>query len=442
MQSRAASLSGAHRFVPDEPREAREVVTSHLRIPLFRNAYALVVSGVASTVVGLAFWALAARCYPAAEVGRAASAISAMTMLTALLQLNLNTGLMRFLPEAGRFGRALLLRAYAVTTATTTAGAIVVVLLFSGHSFLAGLGAHPTVFKILFVISVPLWSAFVMQDAALIGLRSAVYVPIENLAFAIAKLGLLIALVSWSTGGLLAAWILPAGLLIVPVTWLILARLLPSKVDEPATVRSWSQVRRYLAADFSGSFLETLAAATVPILVSWRLGLVQGAYFYTSWVVLVGIEMVLGSIGSSLTVEGAHDRPALLRLRRSATALTAAFVAAAVTIGLFAAPLLLSIIGSQYAAHGTTLFRLLLLAIPFRAVVVLRLSTARVERRGLTILIYQGIYALLLFVGCSAGLGVLGIDAVGWVFLCIQILLAIAVTIERRMRPERHGRHV
>jgi O-antigen/teichoic acid export membrane protein len=419
----------------------RSALASHLNVPLFRNAYSLVVSGVVTTLLGLGFWALAARLYPAAEVGRAAAAISAMTMLPALLQLNLNSGLMRFLPDAGRFGRVLLLRAYAITTATTTVGAVVVVLVVSGHSFLADLGNDALAFKVLFVVAVPLWSLFVMQDAAMIGLRAAVYVPVENMIFAVAKIGLLIAFVSWPAGGLLAAWIIPAALLIIPVTWLIIARLLPSKAADRATMTRWSQVRGYLTADFSGSFLETLTAAVVPILVSWRLGLIEGAYFYTSWVVLVGIEMVLNSIGSSLTVEGAHDRPALLRLHRSAARLTAIFVTAAVSVGLIAAPLLLSIIGREYAEHGTTLFRLLLLGVPFRAVVVLYLSTARVERRGGTILLYQGTYALLLFTGCWVGLGAMGIQAVGWSFLGTQLLLAAVVTAERRWRSGSQRRY-
>ena len=413
---------------------------AHLHVPLFRNAYALVVSGVLTTLLGLGFWAMAARLYPAAEVGRAAAAISAMTMLAALLQLNLNNGLMRFLPDAGRFGRGLLLRAYAITTATTTVGAVLLVVAFSGHTFLAGLGHDALAVKLLFVVAVPLWSLFVMQDAAMIGLRAAVYVPIENLTFAIAKIGLLVLLVSWPAGGLLAAWILPAALLVAPVTWLILTRLLPAKADDRATVTGWSQVRRYLAADFSGTFLETLTAAAVPILVTWQLGLVEGAYFYTSWVLLVGIEMVLGSIGYSLTVEGAHDRAALLGLRRSATRLTAAFVALVVTVGMVAAPLVLAVIGRHYAEHGTTLFRLLLLAVPFRALVVLHLCAARVERRSLTILAYQGTFAVLLFGGCWGALPRLGINGAGWVFLAIQLLLAAAMAAERGWRSLTQGR--
>jgi len=410
---------------------ARSRWSSHLAVPLFRNAYALVVSGVLTTLLGLAFWALAARYYPPAEVGRASAAVSAMTMVAALLQLNLNSGLMRFLPDAGHAGRSLLLRAYGITTVTTTVGAIVLVLVSAGHSFLADLGSDAWAFTALFVLTVPIWSLFVMQDAALIGLRAAVYIPAENLVFAVAKLGLLVVLAGWPTGGLLAAWILPAIALIVPVTWLLLRRLLPARATQIGTVTAWGQVRRYLAADFSGSFLETLTAAAIPIIVTWRLGLVENAYFYTSWVVLIGVEMVLNSIGSSLTVEGAHDRSALGGLRRSAGRVTALFVGVCVPIGVLGAPMLLGIIGSEYADAGTSLFRLLLLGVPFRALVVLRLSAARVERRGGTILAYQATYAVAMFAGCWVGLGVLGIDAVGWVFLVVQLLLAAAVLAER-----------
>jgi O-antigen/teichoic acid export membrane protein len=409
-------------------------VRAHLDVPLFHNAYALVASGAGSTLLGLAFWALAVRFYPAAEVGRASAAVSAMTMLAAVLQLNLNVGLIRFLPDAGRHARSLLLRAYLFSSATALLGAVVAVIVLADRAFFVDLGTDALAFTLLFVVSVPLWSLFVLQDSALIGLRSAVVVPVKNLIFSVAKIVLLVLLAWWPTGGLLAAWVLAAAVLVVPVNVLILRRLLPARAAEPVRVRSWSQVRGYLAADYLGSLLEIVFAALLPILVVWQLGLVPAAYFYTSWMVLVGIEAVLDSIGSSLIVEGARDRDALHGLRRSATRVTALIVAAAVVIGIPFAPLLLRVIGQEYADHGTTLFRLLILAVPLRAIVVLHLSAARVQKRGRVVLGYQGGNAVLLIAGSVLALGPLGIDGVGWVFLAVQVLLLTAMAVERVLR--------
>jgi acetyltransferase-like isoleucine patch superfamily enzyme/O-antigen/teichoic acid export membrane protein len=402
----------------------RASVAAQLRTPLVRSTTALVASGVLTTLLGLAFWAVAARLYPVADVGRASSAISAMTMLVALLQLNLTTGLMRFLPDAGNRAGHLLVTAYAVTTVTTALGGAAVVLGLGDRGFLAGLGPDRLAFGLLFALAVPVWSLFVLQDAALTGLRAAVYVPAENLVFAVAKILLLVVLAGWPAVTLLLAWILPAAVLLIPVSVLIGLRLLPRCAHRPATVRRWRDVRRFLAQDYGGSFLETLTAAAVPVLVTWRLGLEPGAYFYTCWVALVGSELVLGSIGSSLIVEGAHDRRALTALHRSAGRLTAVFALAVVVVGVPAAPLVLGVVGPAYAAHGTTLLRLLLLAVPLRAIVVLQMSRARVERRGVTVLAYQAGYAVLLFAGCWYGLRSAGIEAVGWAFLATQAVLA------------------
>ena len=46
-----------------------------------RSAYALILSTLASGVLGLAYWVLAARNYPPRELGEASAAISAMIML-------------------------------------------------------------------------------------------------------------------------------------------------------------------------------------------------------------------------------------------------------------------------------------------------------------------------------------------------------------------------
>ena len=43
--------------------------TGHLRLPIYRNGYALLFSGVISAGLGLIYWLLAARFYPPELVG-------------------------------------------------------------------------------------------------------------------------------------------------------------------------------------------------------------------------------------------------------------------------------------------------------------------------------------------------------------------------------------
>ena len=66
-----------------------------------RSSAALVVSGLGTAVLGLVYWVLAGRMYPASEVGAAAAVITTATMLSAFGNLGIGAYLERFLPIAG-----------------------------------------------------------------------------------------------------------------------------------------------------------------------------------------------------------------------------------------------------------------------------------------------------------------------------------------------------
>ncbi len=85
---------------------------AHLASPLFRNAYALMLNTGATGLLGVAYWLLAARHYPAADVGRASAAYSAMYLVSGITAYSILGAITRFIPQAGRHTSALVLRAY------------------------------------------------------------------------------------------------------------------------------------------------------------------------------------------------------------------------------------------------------------------------------------------------------------------------------------------
>ena len=64
-------------------------VASHLRLPLFRNGYALIIGSAATSGLGLVYWVLAARFYSAEMVGLSSAALSAMLLLSGISQTGL-----------------------------------------------------------------------------------------------------------------------------------------------------------------------------------------------------------------------------------------------------------------------------------------------------------------------------------------------------------------
>ena len=194
-------------------------VRSHLRTPLYRNGYALLVTAVTTSLLGIVFWAAAVRFYTAEVVGFSSAAISAMVLVTGLASFSLQGVLVRFLPAAGAKAGRLILLAYAIhASMALLLGTLFVHTIALWAPNLGALSADGAA-GWGFVLGTMVWSMFNLQDGALTGLRHAVWVPVENILYAVGKMALLVLLASgmphW---GIFAAWVLPAAAAIIPST--------------------------------------------------------------------------------------------------------------------------------------------------------------------------------------------------------------------------------
>src|SRR5258708_5615309 len=75
---------------------------AHVRTPLYRNGYALILSSATTSGIGLLYWILAAHLYPTDAVGLNSALVSTMMFLAGVSQLNLMSALIRFVPVTGR----------------------------------------------------------------------------------------------------------------------------------------------------------------------------------------------------------------------------------------------------------------------------------------------------------------------------------------------------
>ena len=160
-------------------------LVAHIRTPMYRNAYALMLSNVLTSGLGIVYWALAARLYSADAVGRNSALISSMTFLAWVSQLNLRSALNRFIPEAGERTSRLIGYAYLATLPVTVVVGIAFFAIMSATSpgsAQADLAMMPLAVA-GFIVTTAAWSIFNMQDGVLTGLRQALVVPVENSTF-------------------------------------------------------------------------------------------------------------------------------------------------------------------------------------------------------------------------------------------------------------------
>ncbi|MEO8285769.1 MAG: hypothetical protein ABI670_04990 [Chloroflexota bacterium] len=411
---------------------------AHLRMPLYRNAYALMLTVVTTSGLGIVYWVLAARYYPIEVVGVNSAIVSAMTFVAGLSQRSLISALVRFIPQAGRSTRKLILLAYlASVVGTAIIGPIFLFGLSIWSPQLRVIGTDP-VLATWFILSAMVWCLFTLQDSALTGLREAVWVPLENTIYAIAKLGLLVLFAaSFPLYGIFASWTIPVAFTLLPMNYLIFRRLIPKHIKatsiQAAPIRV-GQLTRYMAGDYLGGLFSLSSTTLLPVLVATKAGAAANAYFYLAWLVATSLQLVTTNMVMSLTVEAAADETKLLDYTYRTFVHIARLLLPLVIVMLIAAPLVLWVFGSNYADEGATLLRLLTLATVPQMINAIYMGMARVQKRMANIVYVQmalciGILGVSYFL-----LGSYGITAVGWAVLISQTIVA-TVLIFGPMRP-------
>jgi O-antigen/teichoic acid export membrane protein len=389
-----------------------------LRTPLYRDALALLLNSGVTSLIGVAYWTLAARLTPPEVVGLNAALISAMMALASLSHLGLVGALSGFLPRAGAATGALVKRAYALAAVLALVFATAFVVAaphFSGQLRdleRPGLAA-------VFVAAVLTWSLFALQDSVLTGLGRAVWIPLENIIYSGAKLVLVLALAASLGGyGILVSWVVPAALAVVPVSLAVFKIFIPSHLEaygtEPA--RGTHLFRRFVASDGLGMVLAQMLSALFPILVMEQAGAETAGRFYIPWMLAQSLDLVAINVGMSLTVQGAHTQDQLPSIFRRVLLRTLAPVGLLVAVAMVAAPLVLTLFGAGYANASVEAFRLLLVGSLLRVVITLAICAAWAERRPSRVVALQAALTVLVLPlawRLTPGLGATG-AALAW----------------------------
>jgi O-antigen/teichoic acid export membrane protein len=393
---------------------------------MYRTGYLLILGTGATSVLGVAFWALAAHSYDVHVVGINAATISAMTLVSGVCSLGLSAVLVRYLPVAGTATKPLVVRSYAITIALSLlvgAGAALTSSVWSPKlGYLDG-GAWPAAFALATAAT----TAFTLQDSVLTGLRAAGWIPIENGLFALAKLLLLVALAALLPfSGPFVAWNAPMVVAIALISYLIFRKLIPRMPKTGSLERR--KVLSMATGNYGGNLFGLLGNMYLPILVANRASATEAAYFYVPWMISLSVELVALNMMTSLTVEAALDMPAMRRLARRALAHSMRLVAPVAVLTALLAPVGLRIFfGADYAEAGTGVLRLLALGAIPNVVAALGTGVARIEHRGGIVIAIQG-FQFVFVVGLGALLlPSMGINAIGLAWTACQFLLAAAL---------------
>lgn len=413
---------------------------------LLWSANSLLVGSAVAAVLGAVFWIVAARLFSAEEVGRDAALIAAMVELSTICQLNLDNGLVRFLPSIRAGTRRVLAAAYAANTvlalALGTAFVLVVPSLVDELAFLR----DDVPVAVAFVAGLALWGIFTLQDAALAALRHAVVVPVESAVFGVLKLAALPVATWIAVGhGVFLAWIVPMALLVVPINVVVFGRAARRHVAGPPVAgedavrwRGRRHVSAFMAQDYAGQVLMRLGVTLLPILVVATLGPEDNAYFYVPFTIVIAVDMMFLSIATSVVAEAAREPGRAADHLRTVVRRYGPLLGAAVAALVVAAPIALLPFGTDYAREGDVVLRVLAVACIPRAAVFLAGAVWRLEGRGGRLLAVEALMLVVLLgsvVPLADGIGLTGV-ALAWL---ASAGAAGAVAAAGLARPLRSG---
>lgn len=412
--------------------QRRGRLRGHLDDRLYRTGYYLIVGTGITSLLGVAFWALAARSYSAHEVGQNAAAISAMALVSGVCSLGLSAVLVRYLPIAGTADKRLVSASYGLTTLLSLIFGAIVAATSSIWSPTLDFLQEPA-WLAGFTLATAATTIFTLEDSVLTGLGAARWIPLENSLYSAAKLVLLVALSAALPGsGPFVAWNAPLLPAIVLVNFLIFRRLLPRYKSFGELDRR--RVVNMAAGNWGGNLFALVGNMYLPILVANQVSASQAAYFYVPWMICISLQLVPINVITSLTVEAARDMEQLRALTRRTLAHSMRLVAPLALLTALVAPLALLVFGQAYADAGTSLLRLLAIGSIPNVFVALGIGVARIEHKGHWVAVVQGAQVAIVLGGSALLLPDTGIEAVGFTWAGSQFLLA-AVLLATILRP-------
>ncbi len=401
-----------------------------------------------TSLLGLVFWALAARVFLTSEVGVAGAAIALMMFLGGLGSFGLGTVLIARLPATAADERRVLVRtcvaaAFAVGAVLGLVVPVVAVHLF-GVTALAPIAG--SVWPLLaFGLGTGLTASVIVLDQAVLTVGVGNLQLQRNVTASAVKIVALIVLgLAGAQGGMIifVAWAI-GNLVSLPVVALRSRPRGPRVPDgrrliEPALLRG---IGRLALSHHALNVSIQAALQVLPVIVVILVSASANAAF-TAATMLAGFVFALPyaiSVGLFAAARGEVSE-VVARMRLTIPVGLAISAAASLVLFPLAGPLL-HIFGPAYVDDGTVLLRLIVLAgIPF----VIKdhfIALRRVQGRTTQALVVTGIFLVLELAAAAVGAQLGGAAGliIGWLTVLVVEALVLAVPLLTALRSAREG---
>ena len=393
---------------------------------LYTNAIYFWGNTAITALAGLGVLALLAAQRNSTEVGLGTAAASAMTLLVMLSHLGLGSGLIRFVPEAGRQGPLMVNTALSLGALL---GAVTAAVFLLGLPLCAGqlqFLSHDPLLAFSFILFAVAGTVFWIQDQALVAVRRGEHLLLRNVLHSLMRLLLPLAILAALGGasGIVVAIGVPVLISAAVGIVLVLPVALPGYRPRPALPRNVvAHLLPFSAGTYISELFMTAPGLVLPIMVLNLRSSEEGAYFYAAWFLGYLLSTISFSLALSLFAEGSYNQPELPRLLRASLPRALILAAMGAVAVLLLADKLLLVFGHEYSQNAASLLRVVALAALPAAITNLFLAGERVRKRmGSMMLVSGSVAAVTLGTSCvllpgmglvGAGIGILAGQGLG-----------------------------
>jgi O-antigen/teichoic acid export membrane protein len=348
---------------------------------ILSNAGSMVIAVGSTSLLGAAFWWLAARHFPQHSVGVAGAAVSAMTLLGFAATIGLGTVLMGELPRREGQAHGLLNAALEISATVGAVLGLVFALLapFVSSGFDPLRQSWLSVF--IFATGVGLTAMTLVLDQALIGLLRGGLQLTRNIVFAGVKLLLLLIVAGLAAShggmGIYAAWAFGALLSLVVLIPFYRRQLEPLSSD----FRDLHSLRLDAANHHAFNLALRAPDLLLPVMVLIVLSPELNASFYIAWMIASLLFGIPQSLSTVLFAVGSGDPTELERRFRFTLAVSFGAGILAVLFLLAAGEPLLGLFGASYAEQATVAVQILALGVFPETVRTHFVAVRRLNRR-------------------------------------------------------------
>jgi O-antigen/teichoic acid export membrane protein len=409
---------------------------------LLHNAATLLATTGVTSLLGVTFWAFAARQFSQQAVGYGSAAVSSLTLIGTVGVFGLGTLLMGELPRRSP-------RAGLISAALLACG-IASLLLGLAFAFGAPLASQrfadlmgKPAQAVTFAVGVALTAMTGVFDQATIGLLRGGVQLARNLVFAITKMAVLpaaaILLHDKFGAGITVSWIVGAAVSLVgSAIWLGIR-------GGPVLARpDWGVLRSLGKATLAHNWLNLAIAVPVlllPVLVTVVVSPAANAAFYIAWMVTNFLVAVPTHLSTVLFAIAAGDPQIISRKLRFALKVSLWVGIPGVLVLCLAGHFILILFGSGYSREAMLPLRILAFAyipaLPKMFYVAVCRANGRVSRAAVVLTVFAAIEMAAVVVGGRLG----GLRGVAVAILVVTVFEGLALTPAIIRAAWSYGRH-